>query len=449
MEVNLASVESEQAVLGSLLTSPNKFPVLETVLAKDDFHVAEHRHIWEAFSNLHYKGQEADVVLLSQELSEMGRIDSVGGESYLTGLIQSTPNAEHIESYANNVARVSARRKMVAAADVIKEQALNESIQIEDAIATAEKSISSIALNVYEQDFTVLRDALSDYYDRVEILSESDEPLYSTATGFNEIDDLIGGMQKGDLIVFAGRTGMGKTSWLLSAALNIAGEGKGVAAFTMEMPVQQVTQRIVSMETGIPIQSLRKGEVSPEEMSLLLNVIGNLHDFPLYLDDTPSITPQELKSRCQRLKAENDLAVVIVDYIQFMSGGRFFGNNENAEISHISKSLKEMARELEITVLAAAQLNRNVEYRDDKRPQLSDLRASGSIEQDADAVLFLYRDDYYNPKKTEMPGVVEINIAKNRHGPTGVSYLKFEKSTTKFHNPPTVDNYGVGEMMGR
>ena len=432
------AVESEQAVLGALLMTPSKYAILDTVLSKEDFHVVEHGHIWDAFGRLYYKGNTADIVLLSQELHEMGKLEFIGGENYLSSLVELTPGSDNIESYANTVARTSARRKMLTVSELIRKQALNEKILIEDAISEAEGAIASVRVNVYERDFKILKDALSEYYDKVETLIESDEPVYNTPTGFDSVDELIGGMQKGDLIVFAGRTGMGKTAWLLSAALNIASDNNVVAAFTMEMPVEQITQRIVAMETGIPIQSLRIGDVEPQKLGDLIKAIAKLHEYPIFLDDTPSITPQELKSRCQRLKIENGLDVIIVDYIQFMSGGKYFSNNRVQEISYISKSLKEIARELDVTVIAAAQLNRGVEYREDKRPVLSDLRESGSIEQDADAVLFLYRDSYYNPETTDKPGLVEINIAKNRHGPTGTTYLKFESSTTKFHNAPTM-----------
>ena len=275
-------------------------------------------------------------------------------------------------------------------------------------------------------------EAVSDYYDEIEKLLELGAGTVGIPTGFKGLDGLLGGFQKSDLVVFAGRPGMGKTSWILTVAMHAARRGARVAIFTMEMGVEQMVQRLLSMETSIKIGQLRTANINPREQTRLTEAIGRISNLPLFIDDTPSIAPIEMRTKCRRLQHEYGLDMVMVDYMQLMSAGKAYENNRVQEISYISRALKELARELNVCVLSTAQLSRAVEQRQDKRPQLSDLRESGSIEQDADAVMFLYRDEYYNPDATEFPNLAEVVLAKHRHGPPGKVELFFDGGITKF-----------------
>ena len=321
-------------------------------------------------------------------------------------------------------------RKLLGASDEVRRLALDEESPIDTVIGDSEAAIFNVSGSQVKREFVSVADALSDYYDEIERLLSGESAL-GQPTGFRALDGLLGGFQRSDLIVFAGRPGMGKTSWLLTVALNVARRAR-VALFTMEMGVEQMAQRLIAMETGLGIQQLRAAKISPGEHRRLAEAISRLSNLSLYIDDTPSITPVEMRAKCRRLQHEHGLDIVMVDYMQLMSAGKVYENNRVQEISYISRSLKELARELNITIISTAQLSRAVEQRQDKRPQLSDLRESGSIEQDADAVLFLYRDEVYNPETTEFPNQADVMLSKHRHGPTGTIQLYFEKGITRF-----------------
>ena len=310
--------------------------------------------------------------------------------------------------------------------------ALDEELPIDKVISEAEQALFAVSNSQIKREFVPIWDAVSEYYDEIEKLLEVGTGTVGLPTGFKALDGLLGGFQKSDLVVFAGRPGMGKTSWMLTVALNAARRGARVAIFTMEMGVEQLVQRLISMETGIKIQQLRTATISAREHTRLTEAIGRISNLPLFIDDTPSISPVEMRTKCRRLQHEYGLDIVMVDYMQLMSAGKAYENNRVQEISYISRSLKELARELNVSLLSTAQLSRAVEQRQDKRPQLSDLRESGSIEQDADAVMFLYRDEVYNPDTTEFPNQADVLLSKHRHGPTGTVQLYFEKSITKF-----------------
>ena len=429
------SLEAEEALLGSILLDPETFLAVSPIVKGSDFFLKKHEILFLTIGGMIHRKEPVDFVTLTKELETLSLLNEIGGSAYLTRIVNSTPTSVNAEIYAELVSRVSIRRKMIQASEEIRRAAFNEEITINDAIAEAEQSILSIKPSRERRELVSLYQALSDYYDVIEKMRHTDERHSGVPTGYEDVDNLIGGLQKSDFIVCAGRTGMGKTSWLLSTALNVARKGGAVAIFTLEMSVEQLVQRLISMETGITIQQLRRGAINDTEMDKFIDIAGRLANLPIYIDDTPAITSATMTMRSRRLKHESKLDMVVVDYIQLMSGGSKFNSaNREREVASISRSLKEMARELNVTVLAAAQLNRAVEYRTDKRPMLSDLRESGSIEQDADAVMFLYREDYYLGEASEFPGMVELNLAKHRHGPTGVARLFFNKNTTKFSN---------------
>lgn len=426
------SLEAEEALLGAILLEPKSFLSIAAFLNGEDFFSKRHEHIWNAISRLQERNDAVDFVTLSRELDDLSLLDEIGGPAYLTSLVNNTPSAVHAEIYGEMVARTSTRRKMLQAADNIRSLAHDGELSIDRVISDAEQALFAVSNSQIKREFVPLSHALSDYWEEIERLQEMGAGAVGMPTGFKMLDDLLGGFQKSDLVVFAGRPGMGKTSWILTVALQLARRDQRVAIFTMEMGVEQLVQRLISMETGIQIQNLRMANISAREQTRLTEAIGRIANLPLFIDDTPSITPIEMRTKSRRLQHEHGLDIVIVDYMQLMSAGKAYENNRVQEISFISRSLKELARELNVCLLSTAQLSRAVEQRQDKRPQLSDLRESGTIEQDADAVMFLYRDEYYNPDTTEFPNQAEVNLAKHRHGPTGKVQLYFEKSITKF-----------------
>ncbi len=427
-----ASLEAEQALLGAILLQPKSFLNIAAFLEGEDFYLKRHEYIWTAIHRLQERGDAIDYVTLSRELQDMSVLDEIGGQAYLTNLVNNTPSSVHAEVYGKLVERTSIRRKMLLASDEIRRLAVDEELPIDKVISDAELALFAVSNSQIKREFVPLADALSEYYDEMERLLASDGDTVGLPTGFKALDGLLGGFQKSDLIVFAGRPGMGKTSWILTVALNAARRGARVAMFTMEMGVEQMVQRLISMETGIRIQQLRSANISAREHTRFTEAISRISHLPFFIDDTPAITPIEMRTKCRRLQHEYGLDIVMVDYMQLMSAGKAYENNRVQEISFISRSLKELARELNVTIISTAQLSRAVEQRQDKRPQLSDLRESGSIEQDADAVMFLYRDEVYNPDTTEFPNQADIMLSKHRHGPTGAIQLYFEKSITKF-----------------
>ena len=426
------SLEAEEALLGAILLEPKSFLSVAAYLTGEDFFSKRHEHIWNAISRLQERNDAIDYVTLSRELQDMSLLDEIGGPAYLTSLVNNTPSAVHAEVYGEMVARTSTRRKMLQASDHIRTLAHDGELPIDRVISEAEGALFAVSNNQIKREFVPLSHALSDYWEEIERLQEMGAGAVGMPTGFKMLDDLLGGFQKSDLVVFAGRPGMGKTSWILTVALQLARRDQRVAIFTMEMGVEQLAQRLISMETGIQIQKLRMADISSREQTRLTEAIGRIANLPLFIDDTPSITPIEMRTKCRRLQHEHGLDIVMVDYMQLMSAGKAYENNRVQEISFISRSLKELARELNVCLLSTAQLSRAVEQRQDKRPQLSDLRESGSIEQDADAVMFLYRDEVYNPDTTEFPNQADVILSKHRHGPTGTVQLYFEKSITKF-----------------
>ena len=427
-----ASLDAEEAVLGAILLDPTAFHSVAATLSGEDFFLKRHEIIWAALVRLQERGDAVDYVTLTEELAAMGALDDVGGAAYLTSLVNNTPTAVHAEVYGEVVARASTRRKMLRAADEIRQTALDQDLPIDQVISEAEEKLFAVSDGQLKRGFVPISDAVSDYYDEIEKLLEIGSGAVGIPTGFKALDNLLSGFQKSDLVVFAGRPGMGKTSWILTVALNAARLNKRVAIFTMEMGVEQMVQRLLAMETGIRITQLRTAEINSREQTRLTEAIGRVSSLPIFIDDSPNITPTEMRTKCRRLQHEYGLDIVMVDYMQLMSAGSNYENNRVQEISYISRSLKELARELNVCVLSTAQLSRAVEQRQDKRPQLSDLRESGTIEQDADAVMFLYRDEVYNQDTTEFPNQAEIILSKHRHGPTGMVQLYFEKSFTKF-----------------
>jgi replicative DNA helicase len=423
--------EAEEAVVGAVLINPEAYLDLAQFLQPEDFYIVRHRWIWEAFARLHEKRIPLDFLTISEELENAGQLAEIGGPAFLTALLNQVPTSLHAEAYGHMVEAAAIRRKLLISANQIATLAYNEQDSVENVIAEAEKSIFNVSERRLRKDMQTISTVLSSYYDRIRDLSKRPEDIFGVPTGFIDLDRMLTGLQPSDLVIIAGRPGQGKSGFLLSAAKNAALlHKKNVAIFSLEMSNEQVVQRLLAQETGIDSQRLRNGKLKEDEWSLLNHAVEVLGDTHIYLDDTPAITPLSLRTRCRRLHMEFGLDLIILDYIQLM-GGDTRNENRVQEVSYISRSLKALARELNVPVLAAAQLSRAVEQRTDKRPVLSDLRESGSIEQDADIVMFIYRPDQYE-KDTAKNNVAEIIVAKHRNGPTGSVELIFLSHLAKF-----------------
>ncbi len=433
------SVEAEEALLGSILINPNALNDVAAFLQADDFFIVRNGWVWDTVQRLHERGDEIDYVTVVEELRQQGQLEEVGGAAYITYLINHTPSSIYAEAYGRIVERAALRRRLLNSASEIAQLAHEESADINEVVDRAEASLFAVTERRLLRELVPMRVAISDYYDRIENLYERrGEPL-GVPTGFTDLDHLLGGLQKSDLAIVAGRPGMGKTSWLLTTALNAARLGRArVAIFSLEMSNEQIVQRLVSSETGINTHKLRLGELEEREWALFVEATANLSSVQIFLDDTPALSPIQMRTKCRRLYSEHGLDLVMVDYLQLMTSGAGHSENRVQEISYISRNLKQIARELNIPVLAAAQLSRAVEQRQDKRPQLSDLRESGSIEQDADIVMFIYRDEVYN-ENTERPNQADVIVSKHRNGPTGTVTLYFRKELTQFANLKKTD----------
>ncbi len=433
--------EAEEAVVGAVLINPEAYFDLAQFLRADDFYIVRHRWIWEAFTRLHEKRIPLDLLTISEELENAGQLLEIGGPAYLTALLNQVPTSLHAEAYGRMVEAAAIRRRLLTSANQIATLAYNEQESVENVIEESEKAIFNVSERRLRKDMQPISSVLSDYYDRVSELARRPEDIFGVPTGFIDLDRMLTGLQPSDLVIIAGRPGQGKSGFLLSAAKNAALlHKKHVAIFSLEMSNEQVVQRLLAQETGIDSQRLRNGKLREEEWPLLTHAVEVLGDTQIYLDDTPAITPLSLRTKCRRLHMEYGLDLVILDYIQLM-GGDVRNENRVQEVSYISRNLKVLARELNVPVLAAAQLSRAVEQRTDKRPVLSDLRESGSIEQDADIVMFIYRPDQYE-KDTEKNNMAEIMIAKHRNGPTGSVELIFLSHLAKFVDaapPRTID----------
>jgi replicative DNA helicase len=425
------NIEAEEAVLGSLLIDPEAVFRVSPFLKPDDFYIVKNAWIFDAILSLHERRQPADFVTVCDELENRGQLEETGGPAYISSLINIVPSAIHAEAYGHIVERTALRRRLISAASQIAGFAYEEEQSVDEVIDRSEAVLFSISQRRASRDLVPIKQVLADYYDRIAYLYEHrGEPL-GIPTGFIDLDKLLGGLQRSDLIIIAARPGVGKTSMLLAIALTAARKYRQKAAiFSLEMSNEQLVQRLMSSETGIDSQRLRLGELQESEWPKFVEAAGRLSDAMLFIDDTPGLSALQLRTKARRLHAEYGLDLIMVDYLQLMSGD-FRSENRVQEISFISRSLKGLARELNVPVIAASQLSRAVEQRHDKKPILSDLRESGSIEQDADVVMFIYRDEMYNPD-TEMKNIADIIVAKHRHGPTGTVQLFFRKHLAQF-----------------
>jgi len=430
------SREAEEAVIGSILINPEAYYDVAHFLQLDDFYIHRNRWIWEAITRLHEKRAAIDLLTVTDELDLMGQLAEVGGPAYLAALVNNVPTSLHAESYGRIVEVNAIRRRMISAANQIAKLAYQEDSSIDTVMDEAEKAVFGISERRLTRDLQPIQQVLSEFYDRIDQLATRSEEVYGVPTGFVDLDRLLGGLQPSDLLIIAGRPGSGKTAFMLSAAKNAAQiHKKHVAIFSLEMSNEQLVQRLIAQETGIESQRLRSGKLDEEDWPLLTHAIEVLSDTRVFLDDTPSLTPLQLRTKCRRLHLEYRLDLILVDYLQLMSSGTR-SENRVQEVSYISRNLKVLARELNVPVIAAAQLSRAIEQRADKEPQLSDLRESGSLEQDSDIVMFIHRPELYE-RDTLKKNLAQIKVAKHRNGPTGTIELIFRSNLAKFENAAT------------
>lgn len=428
------SREAEEAVLGAVLIYPESYYEIAQVLHADDFYVIRNQWLWESFTRLHDKRVPIDLLTVSEDLEERNQLAEIGGQAYLLALVNQTPTALHAEAYAQIVEQNAVRRRMLASANELAKLAYDQEKPLDTVINEAEKSIFGLSERRVRHDLVPISQVVSEAYDHVSELSQRSEEIFGVPTGLYDLDKVLGGLQKSDLLIVAGRPGMGKTGFLLSVAKNAAQKHKKhVAMFSLEMSNEQLVQRLIAQETNIDTQRLRTGKLEDHEWELFTQATEVLGDTPIWLDDTPAITPLQLRTKCRRLHMEFGLDLVIVDYLQLM-GSDSRTDNRVQEVSFISRSLKVLARELNVPVLTAAQLSRAVEQRTDKRPILSDLRESGSLEQDADIVMFIHRPEALEKDEVSQT-FAELIVAKHRNGPThsGIG-LRFNNKLAKFEN---------------
>ena len=431
--------QAEEAILGSILINPDSFYDVAQIIEPDNFYIIRNRWIWEVFLQLHENRIPIDLLTVSEELEKRNQLNEVGGQAYLLSLINQTPSSLNAEAYAHIVEETSIRRRMLGAANEMAKLAYDQEKSVNTVLDEAEREVFNLSERRIRRDLQPIQTVLSQYYDRVTELSEKTDEILGVPTGLVDLDKLLGGMQKSDLLIIAGRPATGKTGFLLTVAKNTAQKHhKHVAFFSLEMSNEQLVQRLISQETRINTQKLRIGDLKEEEWSLFTHAIEVLGDTRIFLDDTPALTPVQMRTKCRRLHLEYHLDLIIVDYLQLMSGDTR-NDNRVQEVSYISRNLKTLARELNVPVLAAAQLSRAVEQRTDKRPMLSDLRESGSLEQDADIVMFIHRPDVTD-KDVSKQNSAEIIVAKHRNGPThsGIQ-LVFLNEIARFENAARVE----------
>jgi replicative DNA helicase len=424
------SQEAEEAVIGSILIEPAAYISVAAFLKPLDFFLVRHQYIWQAFERLNERGEPIDHITLAEELENMKVLDTIGGRAYIIQLANNTGTSMHSQVYGRLVERTSIRRKFLSTADEIKRLARDEKLNIDTVISQSQEKILAIQSSEAKNAPVLIGEVLSDYYDVFEYALQNPAEQVGTSTGYRDLDTMFNGFHRGDLWTVAGRPGTGKTSLLLCFGANVARFGGRVLLPSLEMPLDQLVTRLLAMETGVNAARLRNFKVTPQEAGRITEAIGRISNWPLWVWDVESLTVGELRSHAKRIRHEHGLDLILADYVQLMHEPRLI-ENRVLELSYITRRMKSLAKDLNCTVVQGAQLSRDVEKRADKRPHLADLRESGSIENDSDVVVFLYRDELYN-EDTEFPNQADLIVGKHRNGPTGTVSLYFEKSLTKF-----------------
>ncbi len=438
--------EAEASLLGALLIDSDAIVKVADSLSFDDFFELRHQKIYKAIAQLYERHEAIDVLTLADKLKNNGNLDSVGGPAYLTELTNFVPTAAHVEQYADIVAQKAMRRRLIAASQDIVGLGYDESKQLRELIEEAETRLFAVSQQHIKQNVISLEAILAESFDRLDDLHKDKQKIRGIPTGYKDIDEKLAGFQRSDLVVLAARPSMGKTALALNFAHNIAVQSaQPVLIFSLEMSKEQLVDRLLSMESGVDAWALRTGNLTDNDFEKIGHAMGTLSEAPIFIDDSPAITVGDLRTKARREAHSRSLGLIIVDYLQLMSGGSRYSNEGNRvqEISEISRGLKGIARELNVPVLALSQLSRSVENRSPQIPQLADLRESGSIEQDADVVAFIYREEYYNPE-TDRKRLTDIFIKKHRNGPTGGIELYFDNKKQRFSSVDTTHHDPFG-----
>ena len=429
------NIDAEKSLLGALMLSDSVLPDVLTIIKPQDFYDQAHQTIFEAIVNLYDQHKPIDLLTVTNELKSTKKLKEIGGATYLTELTNFVPTASHAKAYASIIEKASVRRRLINAGSKIAKRAFEEDTDVDVLIGEAEKELFEVSDKIVKSDYVPMEELLSDAFDRIENLRKNKGALRGLKTGFHDLDKKTAGFQKGDLVIIGARPAMGKTTFAQNLAYNIASiNKKGVLFFSMEMSAQEIIDRIISDVSGVNNWNIRTGNISDEEFDRIGDALGEMDEIPIYIDDTSSMNVLELRNKARRAMHDHDIGVVIVDYLQLIAGTNRYLGNRVQEVTEISRGLKILARELNIPVIALAQLSRSVTGRDDPRPVLSDLRESGSIEQDADLVMFLHRPDYYhqNDDNYEETHITELLIAKHRHGAVGKIELYFHPELLRF-----------------
>ncbi len=417
-------------MLGSLLIDRDAIIRVASMVKADDFYSAANGSIFQAILDLYNRREPTDLVTLTDELARRDRLEQVGGVAYLSTLLTIVPTSVHVEYYGRIVERTSTLRRLINAGTSIVSIGYNEDGDLEEALDRAERALFDVSQRRTTRDFQTIAEVLDRFFDQIDYLQQHRGEVVGVGSGYSDLDTMTGGLQRSDLIIIGARPSVGKSAFMLGIAHGAAVlHAKSVGYFSLEMSAEQLVQRLLSTETGVDSHRLRLGQIDDNEWDRISRAFGRLAEAKIYIDDSAGLSLMDLRSKARRLQAEHGLDVLIIDYLQLMQGRR--SENRVQEISEISRGLKGLARELNIPVIAAAQLSRSVETRADKRPMLSDLRESGSIEQDADIVMFIHREEVYNPE-SERKGIAEIIIAKHRNGPVGSINLRFFDRTARF-----------------
>ena len=424
--------EAEQSVIGAIFLEPQALITASEILIPDDFYRSAHQKIFQTMLRLSDQGKAIDVITVTEELSSHNELEDVGGISYITEIANAVPTAANVGYYAQIVSEKAVLRRLIRVATKIVEDGYTREDEVDALLSEAESRVMEVASRKNAGDFKHVKDVLVETYANVEHLQNRKGDITGIPTGFRDLDRLTAGFQRGDLIIVAARPSVGKTAFALNVAQAVGTQTEeNVAIFSLEMGAEQLVMRMLCAEGNIDAQVLRTGALNSEDWRKLTMATGTLSRAGIYIDDSAGVRVSEIRAKCRRLKQEHGLGMILIDYLQLIQGSGIAGQNRQQEVSEISRSLKALARELEVPVIALSQLSRGVEQRQDKRPMMSDLRESGSIEQDADIVAFLYREDYYD-KETEDANTIEIIVAKQRNGPTDTVKLAFKKEFNKF-----------------
>jgi len=439
--------EAEASLLGAVLLDSDALVKIADLITIHDFFDPKHQRIYEAIQQLYEKRSPIDVLTLSDQLKNNGFLDMIGGPGYLSELTNFVPTAAHVEQYANIVAQKALRRRLIKASQEMVTLGYNEAKSLQELVEEAEAKLFEVSKQNVKQTVASIESILAKSFDRLDDLHKDKGKTRGIPTGFKAMDDILAGLQRSDLFILAARPSMGKTAFSLSLAHNIAVQAREpVLIFSLEMSKEQLVDRLLAMESGVDAWALRTGNLTDTDFEKIGQAMGTLSEATILFDDTPSITVSDLRTKARRESHKQPLGLIIVDYLQLMSGGSKFSGSDNRvqEISEISRGLKSIARELNVPIIALSQLSRSVENRKPQIPQLADLRESGSIEQDADVVAFIYREDYYNPE-TQRKNIMDILIKKHRNGATGGIELFFDRDKQRIRNLDTKHSHPFAE----